>query len=263
MGGAAVGSRSGLTAPRVSRLSRSGYVATHARTPADVAEAQALRHRAFRGGEGRDADAQDDACTHVLIRRRQDGAPVGCFRLRSFADGRGIGDSYSAGYYDLGGLAAYDRPMLELGRFCVAPGETDPDILRVAFAALGQEVETTGAALLFGCSSFPGTEAGRHAEAFALLQERHIAPLRWRPRVKAPSVVRFAQLLRGRTGIKADPMAALKAMPPLLRSYLALGGWVSDHAVIDRDLQTLHVFTGVEVAAIPAGRARILRGMAG
>jgi putative hemolysin len=48
-------------------------------------------------------------------------------------------------------------------------------------------------------------------------------------------------------------------MPPLLRTYLMMGGWVSDHAVIDRDLGTLHVFTGLEIAAVPAGRARLLR----
>jgi putative hemolysin len=48
-------------------------------------------------------------------------------------------------------------------------------------------------------------------------------------------------------------------MPPLLRSYLAMGGWVSDHAVVDRDLGTLHVFTGLEIGAIPAARARQLR----
>ena len=51
----------------------------------------------------------------------------------------------------------------------------------------------------------------------------------------------------------------MKRMPPLLRSYLAMGGWVSDHAVVDRDMNTLHVFTGLEVRAIPPARARALR----
>jgi putative hemolysin len=52
-------------------------------------------------------------------------------------------------------------------------------------------------------------------------------------------------------------------MPPLLRTYLMMGGWVSDHAVIDRQMGTLHVFTGVEIRAIPAARARMLRALAG
>ena len=53
----------------------------------------------------------------------------------------------------------------------------------------------------------------------------------------------------------------LGGLPPLLRTYLAMGGWVSDHAVIDRDLDTLHVFTAVEVARIPPARARALRAL--
>lgn len=38
-----------------------------------------------------------------------------------------------------------------------------------------------------------------------------------------------------------------------------MGGWVSDHAVVDRDLDTLHVFTGLEVARVSANRARLIR----
>jgi putative hemolysin len=47
-------------------------------------------------------------------------------------------------------------------------------------------------------------------------------------------------------------------MPPLLRAYLLMGGWVSDHAVIDYKLNTLHVFTGLEVRKIPHEKKRFL-----
>ena len=93
-----------------------------------------------------------------------------------------------------------------------------------------------------------------------MLRERHLAPRRWLPRVKAPQVFRFARALARR---RADPRAGFAAMPPLLRSYLVMGGWVSDHAVVDRQLDTLHVFTGLEIGAIPAARQRLLRRAAG
>ena len=92
-----------------------------------------------------------------------------------------------------------------------------------------------------------------------MLRERHLAPRRWLPRVKAPQVFRFARVLRLR---QSDPRAAMAAMPPLLRSYLAMGGWVSDHAVVDAQLGTLHVFTGLEIRAIPPARAKLLRAVA-
>jgi hypothetical protein len=95
-----------------------------------------------------------------------------------------------------------------------------------------------------------------------MLSERHIAPPRWRPGIKAPQVLRFVQRFEARARIP-DRRQGMLRMPPLLRSYLAMGGWVSDHAVVDTDLNTLHVFTGLEIQAIPAARARALRAVAG
>jgi putative hemolysin len=111
--------------------------------------------------------------------------------------------------------------------------------------------------MLFGCSSFQGTESDAYMDAFALLAEKHLAPKRWLPRVKAPKVFRYATAL----GLKRPDMKlAMRCMPPLLRTYLTMGGWVSDHAVVDHDLNTLHVFTGVELDRVPPARARMMRG---
>ena len=73
------------------------------------------------------------------------------------------------------------------------------------------------------------------------------------------NVFRFAARLRR----KPDAKKAMLRMPPLLRTYLTMGGWVSDHAVVDPKMNTLHVFTGVEIAAIPPVRKRLLRAIAG
>ncbi|TMV79589.1 GNAT family N-acetyltransferase, partial [Thioclava sp. BHET1] len=184
---------------------------------------------------------------------------VCCFRLLPLAKGSEIGRSYSAQYYNLAALEAFDGPMVEMGRFCLHPAWHDPDILRVAWGAMTRFVDETGVEMLFGCSSFSGTEAEAYHDAFAVLRERHLAPRRWLPRVKAPQVFRFARGLRRH---HPDMKRAMLAMPPLLRTYLVMGGWVSDHAVVDRDLNTLHVFTGLEIRAIPPARARLLRASA-
>lgn len=242
------------------------YAARIAATRRDIRAAQRLRHLAFvetRGGHragGLDSDDHDRRCRHVLVEEVRSGTLVCCFRMMLLPDGQAIGDSYSARYYDLSALERFDGPMIEMGRFCLHPDWHDPDILRVAWAAMTDFVDRNGVEMLFGCSSFLGTETAAHAEAFALLRERHLAPRRWLPRVKAPDVFRFARALRR---MKPDAKRARLAMPPLLRSYLAMGGWVSDHAVVDRDLNTLHVFTGLEVRAIPPARARLLRAVAG
>ncbi|MEM1238030.1 MAG: GNAT family N-acyltransferase [Pseudomonadota bacterium] len=240
-------------------LTRGKYRARVARGAADMAALQVLRCEVFRGGACPDGDAHDDACLQVLVERVSTGDLVACFRLLPLAKGAEIGRSYSAQHYELSALSAYDGPMVEVGRFCVKPGLMDPDVLRVAWGALTQYVDDNDVAMLFGCSSFEGTETAAYADAFAVLHERHLAPKRWLPKVKAPDVFRFAAGKRARP----DRKKAMGLMPPLLKTYLAMGGWVSDHAVVDRDLGTLHVFTGLEVAAIPASRKRLLRAVAG
>jgi L-ornithine Nalpha-acyltransferase len=248
-------------------LRKGRYVARFAESEHDLRRAQRLRHLAFiasRPGaaprpDGLDSDGYDAHCRHVLVEERRSGTLVCCFRLMPLHDGSEIGRSYSAQFYELSALSSYPGRLAEMGRFCIHPDWKDPNILRVAWAAMARYVDAEGVELLFGCSSFQGIEAESYMDAFALLKERHLAPRRWLPRVKAPRVFRFARQLRWR---KPEPRRAMLGMPPLLRSYLALGGWVSDHAVVDPDLNTLHVFTGLEISAIPPSRARLLRATA-
>ncbi|MDP5306857.1 GNAT family N-acetyltransferase [Paracoccus spongiarum] len=246
---------------------RGRYQARLADTPADIRAAQRLRWLCFMAGNGAaddgqqiDRDALDDTCQHMLVEDAASGHLVCTFRFLRLSGGAEIARSYSAQFYNLAALERFDGPMVEMGRFCIHPDHRDPDIIRTAWAAMTRYVDAAGIEMLFGCSSFIGTEPEDHAEAFAMLKERHLAPRRWWPRVKAPRVFRFARALRLR---KPDPKRAMAAMPPLLRSYLAMGGWVSDHAVVDPALRTMHVFTGVEIRAIPAARRRLMRAAAG
>lgn len=234
------------------------YQVRLASTHEELAAAQALRARAFLSRLDRDQDAFDARCLHVIVLRQCDGALVGCFRMLPLASGRQIGESYSAQYYDLSALEGFEGAMLEVGRFCIDPDADDPDILRVAWAALTCYVDENNIKMLFGCSSFSGLDKAPYLDTFAWLKARHLAPKRWLPRVKAPQVFRYAARLRRRP----DAKRAMGRMPPLLKTYLMMGGWVSDHAVIDRQMNTLHVFTGVEIEAIPPARKRLLRASA-
>jgi putative hemolysin len=241
-------------------LTRGRYTARLATTQAEIAAAQALRHLTFRTPTGRaqdqrrlDADRFDSVCSHLLITETATGRLVCCCRILPLPQGA-IGQSYSAQFYDLERLVRFRGPMLELGRFCLHPDWHDPDILRLAWAALTRLVDDSGTELLFGCSSFPGTDPLPHGPALAQLAAHHLAPPDWAP------------VARGIDTVDLRRMSALpdaRGIPPLLQTYLAMGAWVSDHAVIDRDLGTLHVLTGLQIASVPAARARALRALAG
>ncbi|MBR9762608.1 MAG: GNAT family N-acetyltransferase [Rhodobacteraceae bacterium] len=241
-------------------LKKGRYAARIAISPEDIRAAQHLRALCFLGdADLPDADQFDQVCAHILVEDQRDGTLVCCFRMLPLAAGAEISRSYSAQYYELSGLESFEGPMVEMGRFCIHPERRDPDILRVAWGAMTAYVDRNGVEMLFGCSSFKGTDAAAYLDAFAMLKEKHLGPKRFLPRVKAPKVFRFAQKLRR----KPDVKRAMLGMPPLLRTYLLMGGWVSDHAVVDPKMNTLHVFTGLEIGAIPPARKRLLRAVAG
>lgn len=236
-------------------LQKGRYTVRPAQSAADLTASLTLRARAF-GAVGGISDRFDESAQHVLVLAQDSGKAVATFRMSLLA-GAQIDQSYAAQYYDLAKLTAFDGPMLELGRFCIDPALPDPDILRIAWAALTSYVDATGVRLLFGCSSFAGTDPADYLDAFALLKARYLAPKRWAPAVKAPDVFRYAARLDHAPDIKR----ANAAMPPLLRTYLMMGGWVSDHAVVDHTMGTLHVFTGLEIEAIPPARKTLLRAL--
>jgi putative hemolysin len=243
----------------LSVLAKGRYAARLAETPEDVASAQRLRHLCFVAARGlgpkggQDSDRHDEISRHMLVEDAA-GALVCCWRMRVFGAGSDLGDSYAADFYDLSRLSAYPAPSVEMGRFCIDPSRQDPDILRLAWGAMTRFVDGAGIGLMFGCASFAGADPARHAGALRHLASRHMAPDRWAPRRIAAEAVGLATLPASRP----DPAS----LPPLLRTYLLMGGWVSDHAVIDRQMDTLHVFTAVETSAVPPARARALRELA-
>lgn len=235
-------------------LERGRYRVRFADNDADINASQALRKLAFAdAAKGLETDSYDALCDHVLVEEIATGKLVAAYRLMQLT-GATIDQSYSAQYYDLDALRNFDGPLLELGRFCIHPDHTDPEILRVAWALMTRVVDRAGVTMLFGCASFAGCDAAPYVEAFSILKARYLAPDQWRPLAKSPEVVDFQDGT-------VSPMT-LRKIPPLLRTYLAMGGWVSDHAVVDRDMNTLHVFVGVEIAAIPEARKRLLRAVA-
>lgn len=224
------------------------YRARMAADQADIAACQRLRHLCFFGTPGLDRDSFDPRCQHLMI---EDGAQglIAAARLLVIADAAALPLCYAAQYYDLAPFGGQQGPFLELGRFCISPAVQDADVVRAAWGALTQIVDAQGVRLLFGCTSFAGTDPAVYAQALAKLAATAIGPATLRPGVKAPQIV----ALTAATG------AGTAALPSLLRSYLAMGGWVSDHAVIDRQMGTFHVFTCVDIAAVPPARARAIR----
>lgn len=221
----------------------------------DLARAQDLRALCF-GLVQRDADAFDASCLHLLVEEAETGQLVSCCRLSLLRDRTALLRSYTGTRYDLSRLTLGEGSVMELGRFCIHPDWRDADILRLAWGALTQLVDEEGVGLLLGCSSFAGVDPGPYAHALAQLSLRHQPP---GGQVVSPQTAERRMLRDLDLPPSPDPKLAALQMPALLRTYLMMGGWVGDHLVVDRALNTQHIFTAVDIAAIPDNRKRLLR----
>ena len=177
---------------------------------------------------------------------------LGCFRLGVFPNGAAAVHGYSAQFFYLAPLSSFYGPVRELGRFAIDLQKGNSDIFRLAWGAVTQLVKQNNVSCLFGCSSFAGMQPHAHTAAFRYLcRNNHIALDGWRPLFYGG--YRLVQALDDHQDDRVTDL------PSLLRAYLALGGIVSDHAVIDPDLGTTLLFTGVHVAQVSQKRAKCLR----
>lgn len=223
-----------------------------ARTPAETDAAFALRFRVFFEEMGalpdaaaaatrRDTDAFDAAADHLLVLDHDLGvgpaAVVGTYRLIRREAAARIGRFYSAGEYDIAPLLAYPGRVLELGRSCVHEAYRTRGTLQLLWRGIAAYVFQHRIDLMFGCASLPGTDLDALAPALSYLHHNHLAPPPLRPRALAHRHVPMDRLDPG--GI--DLRAALAELPPLVKGYLRLGGFVGDGAVLDTQFNTTDV----------------------
>jgi putative hemolysin len=233
-----------------------------ATTEADRRGAERLRYEVFveeLGGDGAlvDHDARlerdrfDPFFDHlILVDDRRDAATfdhvVGVYRVMTDTAAARAGQFYSEDEYDLTPLRASGRRLLELGRSCVHPDHRGGAAMFLLWSGLADYVLDRGVEVMFGVASFHGTDTGALALPLSYLHHTHLAPpdLRVRSRVHEPMDL----LPKDRV----DRLAALQAIPPLIKAYLRLGGVVGDGAFIDRPFNTTDVCLVMDTARMNA-----------
>jgi putative hemolysin len=214
--------------------------------------AQALRYRVFYEEMGarpteataatrRDVDDFDDAADHLLVidHARGEGpeSVVGTYRLLRRAAAARVGRFYSAAEYDIAPLTSFDGEVLELGRSCVDAAHRTRGTLQLLWQGIAAYVFKHRIDLMFGCASLPGTDPEALAAPLSYLWHNHLAPPALRPRALPALHVEMNRL-----PIEAiNARAVLAELPPLIKGYLRLGGFVGDGAVIDHQFNTTDV----------------------
>lgn len=223
-----------------------------AESSAEVDAAQALRYRVFytemaarpspeMAARRRDFDSFDRVCDHLLVIDHNLGpgpeGVVGTYRLIRRSAARSVGRFYSSDEYDISPLVDFPGEVLELGRSCVDAGYRSRPSMQLLWRGIAAYVFQYDIAVMFGCASLPGIDPAGLALPLSYLHHYHLAPNGLRP-VGLPGRYAPMDLLDKE---QVDVRAALGVLPPLIKGYLRLGGFVGDGAVIDEQFNTTDV----------------------
>lgn len=223
-----------------------------ARTAAEIDASQALRYRVFyeemsahptpeMARRSRDFDDFDAHCDHLLVldHGRGEGAAsvVGTYRLIRRSVAARHGGFYSAAEYDISKLVALPGEILELGRSCVDVAYRNRPTMQLLWRGIAEYVFHHRIGLMFGCASLPGTDIAALALPLSYLHHYHLAPEHLRPRALESRYVAMEILPRE----TIQPLRALADLPPLIKGYLRLGGFVGDGAVVDEQFNTTDI----------------------
>jgi len=233
-----------------------------AKTAEDVEHAQILRYKTFyeeMGAKatqkmaelGRDFDSHDEFCDHLLLidhARKNKNPIIGTYRLIRREAAEKCGGFYSSSEYDISHLIAYPGEILELGRSCIDSEYRTGPVMQLLWRGLGMYVARYNIALMFGCASLPGTDPEALKVPLSYLYHHHLAPPALRTKALPERYVDMKLLPREAFDpdtafeeLKLDPRSGNNSLPPLIKGYVRVGGFVGDGAVIDYQFNTTDV----------------------
>ena len=225
---------------------------------AEIDAVQALRYRVFYQELGakadadtarsqRDRDIYDTVADHLLVVDHAPRRGTGKRRRRLPADPARGAPSASAisiprTSTTSAAIEAIPGRILELGRSCVDNGYRNRSVMQLLWRGIAAYVFLHKIELMFGCASLPGIDPDALALELTYLYYNHLAPAAIRPRALPHRYIEMRRLQRD----EIDARAALTRLPPLIKGYLRLGGFVGDGAVIDPQFNTTDVAVVVQ-----------------
>ena len=223
-----------------------------AKSAADVDAAQALRYRVFYDEMAakpsteaarlkRDIDDFDAVCDHLLVTDQSVGngsdGVIATYRLLRGSVAESHGRFYTSSEYDIANLFGFPGEMLELGRSCVDARSRDRPTMQLLWRGIAAYVFHHNISLMFGCASLHGTDPAALALPLSYLYHFHLAP----PALRTKALPELYVDMKFLPFAEIDQKKALATLPPLVKGYLRLGGFIGDGAVVDEQFNTTDV----------------------
>lgn len=242
-----------VSQPRPARASSraSSYRVRLATAARDLQAAQRLRFEVFNLelGEGlaashalgRDADAYDAYCDHLLVECEDTAEVVGTYRLQTGQLAAAHLGYYSEQEFDFAPYESLRCELVELGRACVHRDHRHLGVLGLLWRGIVSYACDRRARYLIGCSSLTSQDPAIGAATYAHLVEKEY--------LAAP---RLCTAPRPAFVCPLESVAVVFPPPPkLLRTYLSIGARICGPPAIDREFGTIDFLTLLDLHTLP------------
>jgi putative hemolysin len=241
--------------PRVT-VTRPTYRLRLAVTEADLRAAQRLRFAVFNlelgeglaasYSSGRDEDAYDAFCDHLLVEHEATGEIVGTYRLQTGALAAAHLGYYSEQEFDFAPYEPLRCELVELGRACVHRDHRHVGVLGLLWRGIAQYACERRMRYLIGCSSLTSQDPRLASATYAYFARRDLlAPATL---CTVPTAAFVCP--------PADAPADCPPPPKLLRTYLSVGARVCGPPAIDREFGTIDFLTLLDLNELtPAAKS--------
>lgn len=224
-----------------------------AATPEDLRAAQRLRFEVFNLelGEGlaashalgRDEDAYDAYCDHLLVQNENTGEVIGTYRLQTGQLAAAHLGYYSEQEFEFAPYESLRCEVVELGRACVHRDHRHLGVLGLLWRGIALYARERKARYLIGCSSLTSQDPAVGAATYAQFQDDGFIA---EPHLLTRPTEAFTCPL--------DRHALTCPLPPkLLRTYLSIGAKICGPPAIDREFGTIDFLTLLDLRALNAG----------
>ena len=202
-------------------------VVKFAEDPAEMDDVFRLRHRLFvvgaglapPGSDGRERDAYDAACDHLIVKDVATGVVAGCYRMLP-GWRRGARGFYTESEFDLEGFVPLAPETLELGRSCIHPDYRRGPAMGLLWNGMLAHF-LGGFRYLIGCVSVKVSSVGELNEIFTMFHAEGAVTDRYGIRPLPSHRIEGVRVLPG-----VDTVAVRRRLPTLVKGYLRIGGEV-------------------------------------
>lgn len=220
----------------------------------EIAEVLEMRAKIFQLPAAINVDRIDGVCDHLIVVDNSISASknvsniVGTYRLVLAKQAAQIGGFYSSSEFNIAPMLEQNANLsfLEFGRSCVLPDYRGKRTIELLWAGSWAYIKKHEIDVLFGCASFSGIDPEQHKEALSFLYHYAAAEEKF----DANAMPSFKGKLKLLAKAEIDPKRAIRNLPPMIKGYLRVGAQFSTEFAIDKEFNTIDVFTILPVKNI-------------